>query len=58
MVYVRHIYYLIYLIFNLVFDNLASNCYRDFGNKNEVKQEYIFVIGILFGIVNGSSRLF
>ena len=58
MVYVRNIYYLIYIILNLVFDNLASNCYRDFGNKNEVKQEYMFIIGILFGIVNGSSRLF
>ena len=55
MVYVRNTYY---LIFYLVFDNLVSNCYRDFGNKNEVKQDYIFTIGILFGIVNGSSRLF
>ena len=34
-----------------------SNSYRDFGNKNEVEQNYIFIIGILFGIVNGSSRL-
>ena len=55
MVYVRNTYY---LIFYLVFDNLVSNCYRYFGNKNEVKQDYIFTIGILFGIVNGSSRLF
>ena len=55
MVYIRNTYY---LIFYLVFDNLVSNCYRDFGNKNEVKQDYIFTIGILFGIVNGSSRLF
>jgi MFS family permease len=36
---------------------LISNCYRDFGNRNEVKQDYIFILGILFGIVNGSSRL-
>ena len=36
---------------------MVSNCYRDFGNRNEVDQDYIFVLGILFGIVNGSCRL-
>ena len=41
----------------IVFDNLASNCYRDFGNRNDVEQDYIFVLGILFGIINGSCRL-
>ena len=45
------------LIQNLVFDNIISNCYRDFGNKNSVEQNYIFIIGILFGVVNGSCRL-
>ena len=36
---------------------MISNCYRDFGNRNEVKQDYIFALGIMFGLVNGSSRL-
>ena len=37
-------------------DFLISNCNRDFGNKNKVSQDAIFTLGILFGIVNGSSR--
>lgn len=37
-------------------DNLVSNCARDFGNKNHVNQDYLFLLGILFGLVNGSSR--
>ena len=37
-------------------DFLISNCNRDFGNKNNVSQTAIFTLGILFGIVNGSSR--
>ena len=41
----------------IVFDNLVSNCSRDFGNRNGVKQSYIFALGIMFGLVNGSSRL-
>ena len=36
---------------------MVSNCYRDFGNRNDVDQDYIFILGILFGIVNGSCRL-
>lgn len=40
----------------IVFDNLVSNCARDFGNKNGVNQDYLFALGILFGLVNGSSR--
>lgn len=44
-------------IFNkIVLDSLISNCSRDFGNKNGVNQTYLKVLGILFGIVNGSSR--
>ncbi len=35
---------------------MVSNCARDFGNKNKVNQDYLFLLGILFGIVNGSSR--
>lgn len=37
-------------------DFFVSNCYRDFGNKSDMKQRALFVLGILFGIVNGSSR--
>ena len=32
----------------IVFDNLVSNCARDFGNKNGVNQDYLFALGILF----------
>lgn len=35
---------------------LISNCYRDFGNKYGCEQTTMFVLGILFGIVNGTSR--
>lgn len=37
-------------------DSLISNCNRDFGNKNGVNQKYLFVLGLLFGLVNGFSR--
>ena len=37
-------------------DFLISNCNRDFGNRNNVPSNAIFTLGILFGIVNGSSR--
>lgn len=37
-------------------DSLISNCSRDFGNRNGVNQKYLSSIGILFGLVNGSSR--
>ena len=36
---------------------MVSNSYRDFGNKNSVPQNYLFIIGILFGLINGSSRM-
>ena len=37
-------------------DYLISNCNRDFANRNDVSPNAIFTLGILFGIVNGSSR--
>ena len=37
-------------------DFLISNCYRDFGNKYGCKQTSMFILGILFGVVNGTSR--
>ena len=37
-------------------DFLISNCNRDFGNKYGCKQSSMFILGILFGVVNGTSR--
>lgn len=37
-------------------DFLISNCNRDFFNRNNDAQTAVFILGILFGIVNGSSR--
>mgnify|MGYP002625413044 CR=1 FL=1 len=37
-------------------DYLISNCNRDFANRKGVSANAIFTLGILFGIVNGSSR--
>ena len=37
-------------------DFLISNCYRDFGNKYGCEQTSMFILGILFGVVNGISR--
>jgi len=45
-----------YFIIYKVFDFLISNCWRDFGNRSKVSQDPLFYLGILFGIVNGSSR--
>ncbi len=41
---------------NKVLDFLISNCYRDFGNKYGCEQTSMFILGILFGVVNGISR--
>ena len=41
---------------NIVLDFLISNCNRDFGNKNDVSQNALYILGTLFGIINGSSR--
>ena len=35
---------------------MVSNSWRDFGNKNGVDQNYIFALGTMFGLVNGSCR--
>ena len=35
---------------------MISNCNRDFSNKNNVDQNYVYVLGICFGLVNGFSR--
>ena len=35
---------------------MVSNSYRAFGNKKDVPQDYLFVLGWLFGLVNGSTR--
>ena len=37
-------------------DFLVSNCNRDFGNRNGIPQTPLFIMGTLFGVVNGSSR--
>ena len=39
-------------------DFLITNCNRDFANKNNVNQDALFLLGILFGLFNGLSRLF
>lgn len=49
-------YFILFINLYIVLDFLISNCNRDFANKNTVDQNYIFALGILFGIVNGSSR--
>ena len=40
----------------LVFCFLITNTYRILGNKKNVGQEYLYLIGILFGLVNGGTR--
>ena len=35
---------------------MISNCSRDFGNKYGCRQSSMFILGILFGLVNGTSR--
>ena len=49
-------YFYSYNLLIIVFDNLVSNSWRDFGNKNELDQNYIFALGTMFGLVNGSCR--
>ena len=39
-------------------DFLVSNCNRDFANRNGMDQTPLFVMGTLFGIVNGTCRFF
>jgi len=35
---------------------LIANCSRDFGNRNNISQTYLYIAGFLFSIVNGCSR--
>ena len=35
---------------------MISNCSRDFGNKYGCRQSSMFILAILFGLVNGTSR--
>jgi MFS family permease len=35
---------------------LISNCYRDFGSRRGTKPDNMYVIGIMFGVINGGSR--
>lgn len=44
------------IYFLIVFDFLIANCNRDFGNRNGLRQGYVYVLGICFGLVNGFSR--
>ena len=37
-------------------DFLIPNCSRDFGNRNNISQTYLYITGFLFSIVNGFSR--
>ena len=53
---VKKIFFYLICILNIVLDFLISNCNRDFGNKNDVPQNSLFILGILFGTINGSSR--
>ena len=38
-------------------DLLIINCNRDFANKNEVSENILYILGILFGVFNGASRI-
>ena len=35
---------------------MISNCSRDFGSKNNIDPDYLYYLGVLFGIINGGSR--
>ena len=35
---------------------MISNCYRDFGSRRGTKADNIYVIGVMFGVINGGSR--
>ena len=50
--------YILFNVLSIVLDFLISNCNRDFGNKSGVSQNTLFILGTLFGIINGSSRFF
>lgn len=35
---------------------MISNCYRDFGSRRGTKPDNMYVIGVMFGVINGGSR--
>ena len=44
------------ILLYIVLDFLIANCSRDFGNRNNISQTYLYITGFLFSIVNGLSR--
>lgn len=44
------------ILLYIVLDFLIANCSRDFGNRNNISQTYLYITGFLFSIVNGFSR--
>ena len=44
-------------IYLIVFCFLITNTYRILGNRKNVGQQPLYLIGILFGLVNGGTRL-
>lgn len=53
---VHVINYFYYNLFFIVACFLITNTYRILGNRKNVGQDPLYLIGILFGIVNGSTR--
>ena len=35
---------------------MVANCNRDFGNRNSLSQDLLYILGTAFGVVNGTSR--
>ena len=44
------------ILLYIVLDFLIANCSRDFGNRNNISQTYLYITAFLFSIVNGLSR--
>lgn len=51
-----HVINYIFLTFLIVACFLITNTYRLFGNNKKVGQSPLYIIGILFGLVNGGTR--
>ena len=56
MVHVINYIFFIFIFIFIVACFLITNTYRILGNKKEVGQSPLYIIGILFGIVNGGTR--
>ena len=52
----KNIIIYILLFKNLVLCFLITNTYRTLGNKKSVGQYALYIIGILFGLINGGTR--